>query len=210
MVGCQTNESSSQIINELEDHDSQYVEEGEKSVIYEDLETLVADAQFIVVGEVEGLEDYAIDGTKYKVKITQQLKGKLEEDVIDVYERPNDMKINQTVLLFLEGWESEFYPEPLFNALDESIMIIKNQDVKGNEKFLKDNLNLKNNLIKFIQKEASSKSIKVEKRKVRDKVTSEEELINLSDYVVVLRPTEQILKNNNVKLVKIEILEKSI
>ncbi|MFE7065175.1 hypothetical protein ACFVAD_24025 [Sutcliffiella sp. NPDC057660] len=156
MVGCQTNESSSQIINELEDHDSQYVEEGEKSVIYEDLETLVADAQFIVVGEVEGLEDYAIDGTKYKVKITQQLKGKLEEDVIDVYERPNDMEINQTVLLFLERWESEFYPDPLFNALDESIMIIKNLDVKGNEKFLKDNLNFKNNLIKFIQKEGSS------------------------------------------------------
>lgn len=206
LVACQTN-NKRVIIDHDHENENFVFEEGENDIAYEDLESLIEGAQYIVLGEVISSDNYAIDGTKYKVQINDILKGEIIEKTIDVYERPLEMAIGENVLLFLEGWESEFYPEPLYNAFDGSIIKINKQEIIGSTKYLGSNLKSKDNLINYISTESMKMENKNIKRKVKNTASSETELINLSDYVAIISPTDIIVENGQLKLVDINVLE---
>ncbi|MFD1032840.1 hypothetical protein [Metaplanococcus flavidus] len=208
LSACQSQEPVNlQDSENTEEVDLGYIEEGEKEYIFEDIESLIDMSQFVVIGVVEKAEDYAVDGTVYNIKLEHVYKGNISDSYINVYEKPQDMTVDQRVILFLEGWESELYSEPLYNALSESILVVENQKVLGKQKFLKNDLDDVKTLLPYIEKKSKESTNSKKIRKVKDRATTENELIELSTYVSVIVPKEISIESSNVKLVNYELVE---
>ena len=187
-------------------------EEKNQSVRYEslsefrDLEGVIMISDNIVIGTVTDEEQFSESTYKYTFTVSDELKGNVEAESIDVYEFYGVMEKGKEYLLFLGSWESELYPRPVYtsNNKDSLIKVNRNNLIGGEQLVGKKK---KDELIEYIK---NSKEVNVFSEKedaVIEKAKDLAELISLSDQIIHLVPKEIIAENMYVKVVSVEVIK---
>ncbi|WP_134704915.1 hypothetical protein [Ammoniphilus sp. YIM 78166] len=163
-------------------------------------------ADNILIGTVVSQEDNEDGAFKSTFAVEGQLKGSAE-NLIDVYEVPGHLEVGKKYILFLEYWEGEFYPNPVFTSVnkDAIIEIQNNNELKGAEKFIK--AKNKDELVKYIKNSDSAKLLTKKQFNVVNKYASDDQLISSSTTILSIIPKEIIEENKHIKVAKIEITE---
>lgn len=172
-----------------------------------DLDELIRISDRIVVGTVTDEEQFS-EGPSYKFtfSVSDELKGNVEAESIDVYEFHDDFKKGKEYLLFLSFWESELYPRPVYTSHNkDSLIEVKRNKLIGGEKYV--GKKKKDEMIQYIK---NSKEVNVFSKKedaVIEKANNLAELISLSNQIIHLVPQEIILENIYVKNVNAKVIQ---
>ncbi|UFJ39757.1 hypothetical protein LOK74_17100 [Brevibacillus humidisoli] len=181
------------------------VREGETLIEYKDVNDLVQHADNIVIGTVTQADAFKGDATYvYTIKVDNRLKG-VSEQSIDVYEQKGSLQIGSQYLLFLEYWENELYPRPVYTSVgDESIIEVAEGGLKGNEKYTAGKK--LNNLLADISRSPGLKAAKEKTFHIKEKPNNHKDLIESADHILVLTPTHVIDENKYVKTVEVQVV----
>lgn len=172
-----------------------------------DLDSLIMKSDNIVIGIVTDEEQFS-EGPTYKFTFTvnDELKGNVEAKSIDVYEFYGDLVKGKEYILFLDYWESELYPKPVYTSYNKDFLIeVRKNSLIGGEKYV--GKKKKDELIEYIK---NSKEVNVFSEKedaVIEKAKDLAELISLSDQIIHLVPKEIILENMYVKNVSAKVIQ---
>lgn len=182
--------------------------EGQLSVEMETLDSLIEYADNIVIGTVLSEEEFSDSSTyKYTFSVRKDIKGDIDGQEIDVYEDYGNLEVDKEYLLFLEYWESELYPNPVYTSIghkEDSIILIEKDSLKGSDKILQEKKSLKE-MIQYIENNSGIKVKKNKGFKIKNKPDNDLDLVNSSDYVLSLIPIEISKENKYVKTVKVQI-----
>lgn len=214
MVGCtESNDGKDQSVgetNEVDQHNSTYAQ---SKSLYESIDDLIKDSVIIVNGKVK--ESTAFDGatTEYIFKIDQQLKGKSDSKVINVYQSNHWLEEDEEYVLFLTRWEGGLYPAPVHTSINrDNIIAIENDKVISTFKFLEKNMHKEElfqmiNDSPYIEKTPSYMGEEDEQRKIAKDSATLEELISSSDIIARIVPTYIRLENKYFKDIEVKELE---
>lgn len=199
--GCTVNPISSNIEHGSSDTETQHAFE------IETLDQLIELSHNVLYGKIASIEDF--DGTtkKINVLVTKEIKGKTDSDYIDVYEHEEFLEVGKEYLLFLEYWEDELYPKPVYNVIRTNAFELENgkiKETKDSKKFIKGRS--KNELEKFITSSPKSKIKSAPEKNIIEEPNSLEELIKVSGHILHIIPTAILAENKYVKNVNVEVL----
>ena len=211
LTGCaeETNLAGQKtVIQESEEISKIGNRESENTTEITNLDDLIIKSDNIVIGDVVEEEQFSgMDTYKYTVSVNNELKGKVETKSIDVYEAYGVLEKGKKYFLFLEYWENELYPNPVFTSISENSLIEIDQNALiGEEEIV--GLQTMNEMINYIRNSPQVNLFSVEDNDVREKANNLEELISLSDNILRIVPKVVIHENKYVKTVEIEILQR--
>lgn len=193
---------------ELEDH-SQHERLSVRAI--NNIDDLINYSDTIIIGTVMNVVNFGADGTnKYSVSVNNALKGPAASDIIDVYGVGDILEIGKQYALFLGYWESELFPEPVYNLKDNSLIIeVQQNNLIGAEKILEGKTT--EELISYIKGPNVSKKAKVlsdsPEFEIIDKLNSMDDLVSLSENILHIIPNEIIHENLYVRSVNATIVD---
>jgi hypothetical protein len=168
------------------------------------LDDLVENADYIVVGKIGDYEIFNEHGTnRYNVEVNSQFKGE-SVNSIKVYLGKDRVFLGHSYLMFLNSYENPYYPHPIVNGfvfpIDHTDTINFGNAIHG---FKEKN---KEEVYEYITK---SKGIKVtrDKDKVKDKSINNQDLIDSSDHIVLVKLTKVNKINKYAIEAEIEIVQ---
>ncbi|NNV04517.1 MULTISPECIES: hypothetical protein [Brevibacillus] len=161
----------------------------------------------VVIGEVVDEAKFSSTNTyRYTVAVKTELKGNVNAKSIDVYEAKDALKKGKEYLLFLEYWEHELYPRPVYTPIgEETIIEIDKNQLRGNENIVMNRK--KDDMVTYIQNSPEAKRLTKKNVHIVEKASSTEELIDQSDFVLHVMPVEVVHENEYVKTVTADILQ---
>lgn len=182
-------------------------QESEKVSEVENLDDLIMISDNIVVGDVLYEEAFNDMGTyKYTFSVKNDLKGNVGTTSIDVYEESGALEKGKEYVLFLEYWESELYPNPVFTSIGEHAPIEINQNkLIGEEKIVSQKT--MDEMTDYIKNSPSVQVFSEKDYNVIEQANDLDELVSLSDHVLRIVPKAVIHENKYVKTAETEILE---
>ena len=203
LMGCV--EENNQVIQESKGEIISY--ESESTLRLETLEDLIRISDNIVIGIVTDEVQYSGSTLKFTFTVNNELKGNVDAKSIDVYEYYGDLEKGKEYILFLEFWEDELYPRPVYTSYNKGSLIEVNRNtLLGGETYVGNKT--KDEMIEYIK---SSKEVSVFSEKedaVIEKAKDLAQLISISDHILHIVPKEVIHENMYVKTVGIEVLQK--
>lgn len=180
------------------------ISSSEKSVLFEDIDSLIKYSEKIVVGTVVSEERFNQGGTyKYVVNVKDQLKSDNQSPLIDVYAHQGKLELDKDYLLFLEYQDNELYPNTIHSILEK--IQIKGNELFGDSKFIGNNET--RTLINYIKKSPDIFAQKREKTNIKDTESSLNELLTNSNVVMRIIPRNIINENKYIKAVEVSIVE---
>ncbi|MGG2083048.1 hypothetical protein [Lysinibacillus pakistanensis] len=200
VTGCVTEKK--QIVEEITNHESELISE------ITNIDDLIELSDNIVVGNILYEEQFSDMGTyKYSFSVKNELKGDLDNQTIDVYEAKGVLEKGKEYVMFLEYWENELYPNPVYTSLgDNSIIEIDKNTLNGEEKII--NQRTKDEIINYIKESPEAKKFLLKNNNIIEEANSTNDLVELSDNILRIIPKKVIHENKYVKTVEIEILQK--
>ena len=203
LMGCV--EENNQVIQESKGEIISY--ESESTLRLETLEDLIRISDNIVIGIVTDEVQYSGSTLKFTFTVNNELKGNVDAKSIDVYEYYGDLEKGKEYILFLEFWEDELYPRPVYTSYNKGSLIEVNRNtLLGGETYVGNKT--KDEMIEYIK---SSKEVSIFSEKedaVIEKAKDLAQLISISDHILHIVPKEVIHENMYVKTVGIEVLQK--
>lgn len=172
----------------------------------ETLEQLIEMSHHVLYGKIESVEDFDGSTKKITVVVIKEMIGETNSNYIDIYEYEEFLEVGKEFLLFLESWEDELYPKPVYNVIRTNAFEVENGEMvetKESKKFFKEHS--KNEIEKFITSSSNGK-IKSAPHK-NEKPTSLDELIHISGHILHIIPREILAENKYVKNVNVEVLK---
>jgi len=202
VIGCV--EENNQVIQESE---SEMISSlSESTLLLETLDDLIRVSDNIVIGTVTDEVPFGDSNYKFIFTVNNELKGNVKANSIDVYEYYGDLEKGKEYILFLESWEDELYPNPVYTSINKNSLIEVDQDTLiGGEQFVAQKT--KDEMIEYIK---SSKEVSVFSEKedaVIEKAKDLAELISLSDHILHIVPKLVGIENTYVKSVEVEVLQ---
>jgi len=166
----------------------------------ETLEDWIEISDHVIVGEWIASRPYDTY-QEYDVQVQEEIKGNISKSIIQVYSSEPWKEENKDYLLFLSSNDSEYREQVVYTVIGVPNSIEAGQIKIGP-------LQDKNidQLIKTIR-ESPNQNVFREKHKVIQSAANINELIELSDYIVHLRPMAIAFENPSLKAVEFEILE---
>ena len=202
VIGCV--EENNQVIQESESE--MISSQSESSLLLETLDDLIRVSDNIVIGTVTDEVPFGDSNYKFIFTVNNELKGNVKANSIDVYEYYGDLEKGKEYILFLESWEDELYPNPVYTSINKNSLIEVDQDTLiGGEQFVAQKT--KDEMIEYIK---SSKEVSVFSEKedaVIVKAKDLAELISLSDHILHIVPKLVSIENTYVKSVEVEVLQ---
>ncbi|WP_040950800.1 hypothetical protein [Gorillibacterium massiliense] len=160
-------------------------------------------ADHIVIGTVKETGTYDNSSPLYLVSVKKEVKGQLDEPLIHV--TSNDpLHKGETYFLFLESSESPFIDYVNYRVTNLSWVNPVKDGVFLSGPFKDIRVN---RLAKDIQSLPEAK-FKNERTKVIDHVDSVQEMIGISDAVIMIKPLDYSMDNGVIRLFTFKILEK--
>jgi hypothetical protein len=192
---------------------------------FNDISTLVQSADTIIKAKLISKTPESEDGLfAYNFTIEKLIYGNVDNYNIKVYERifqqdENHLKGQVSLFeegkdyyLLLESWEDEYYDSTIYTTVHtDAIVKVTNSGELLLNKEIFSGVKNERELVRKIEDtlKVSNKKISNEnKRKIKTKIKDINELILLSDSIVVIKPLEVINENKNVKLVRASVSEK--
>jgi hypothetical protein len=181
--------------------------EGETVTAITNVDDAVKASDHVVIGEVVDEAKFSSTNTyRYTVAVKTELKGNVNAKSIDVYEAKDALKKGKEYLLFLEYWEHELYPRPVYTPIgEETIIEIDKNQLRGNENIVMNRK--KDDMVTYIQNSPEAKRLTKKNVHIVEKASSTEELIDQSDFVLHVMPVEIVHENEYVKTVTADILQ---
>lgn len=177
----------------------------ESTLLLETLDDLIRVSDNIVIGTVTDEVPFGDSNYKFIFTVNNELKGNVKANSIDVYEYYGDLEKGKEYILFLESWEDELYPNPVYTSINKNSLIEVDQDTLiGGEQFVAQKT--KDEMIEYIK---SSKEVSVFSEKedvVIEKAKDLAELISLSDHILHIVPKLVGIETTYVKSVDVEVL----
>lgn len=202
VIGCA--EENNQVIQESESE--MISSQSESTLLLETLDDLIRVSDNIVIGTVTDEVPFGDSNYKFIFTVNNELKGNVKANSIDVYEYYGDLEKGKEYILFLESWEDELYPNPVYTSINKNSLIEVDQDTLiGGEQFVAQKT--KDEMIEYIK---SSKEVSVFSEKedaVIEKAKDLAELISLSDHILHIVPKLVGIENTYVKSVEVEVLQ---
>lgn len=209
-TGCA--EEKSQTVQETANQESEKIfatvnKESEDTFEITNLDDLIKVSGNIVVGNVIYREQFNDMGTdKYTVSIKHQLKGNTKTEIIDVYESLGMLEDGKEYILFLEYWESELYPNPVYTPVNENAVIEINQNTLiGQEKLISQKTT--DEMINYIKEAPGINWHSNNDDKVIEKASNVKELASLSSHILHIVPKAVIHENKYVKTLEVAVLQ---
>ncbi len=208
VTGCmeENDEAVHKIVNQDSGEKLEPLRETEELI--ESIDDLIRSSDNIVIGVVTEEEVFGMGTYQYTFSVGNELKGKVATKSIDVYESIGDLEKGKEYFLFLESWEDELYPNPVYTSINKDSLIEVDQNALiGGDKFT--GKKTKDEMIQYIK---SSKEVSLFREKEYDDVVIEKandlaHLIELSDHILHIVPKELQYENKYVKGVDVEVLQ---
>lgn len=154
----------------------------------------------IVIGEVVNFEPSYISNNSYlySVKVSENVLGDVQTDIIKIESHKLHLEVGNRYLLFLNDYDSVFYPEKFYLTIDEFILKVDEADTLYRledpddkifiKPFKEEEFNNVANLEKYINEIKHDNYFEKNPDKpVKQKANNIEELINSSDHIVEIR-----------------------
>lgn len=182
--------------------------EGQSLIDLENLDDLLKLSDNIIIGDIIDEADFNGTTSKYTVQVKEAFKGPLEVGAsIDVYHSTKGLSKNRSLILFLEYFESEYYPRPIYSTIGENLVLAMDGDkVFGNNHIYKA-FNKTDDLLNYIKKSAQNSAIKTNTYMVKDKAKDAKELIEVSEFIVKLVPEEIVLEGKQASSYKVRTIK---
>lgn len=217
LIGCQEeNDLVGLDYNRLEDEEKveKIHSEGLKDPNFNinNLDDLIHNSDAIIMGTVMEAKPFDSSGTyQYIVSVDSPLMGPTPSNTINVYEIGGALEVGKQYALFLNYYELELYPNPIYNLIDESIIIeIQEQNLIGAENIIagKTTKELKNYIKNSNTVSLTASNSASVGNVVTDSVGSTKELVDLSSNIIHIIPKEinaenPYVKNFNVSIVNV-------
>lgn len=208
LSGCTEEKLSVEALENTHEH-SNIIQNQHLSISSIDsLSDLVTISDNIVIGKVLDAEKHDDMNTyKFTFSVKDELKGKVESTLIDVYESLGSLQIDKEYILFLEFWESVLYPKPVYTSIDKNTLIEISQNKLIGGEILVGNSNLKQlkEKIKSSMPVAAAAVSKADT--IIEKAADLDELISISENIVHIVPKTVILENSYVKMFDVNVLK---
>lgn len=202
--------SSAQYINNYSNFDNDYIH----NII--DLDTAIGKADNIIFGKVLIKEPYNSTGTyEIKIEVLENIKGKVDSNIIYLYEiiskvgpfYEEDFEHGKEVVLFMEYFANNLFPHPVYTTIYSPktfIEIEKGNFIKGDHDFINEIRELED-LITYILLSPNYDEDTRMPVYTYDSPRDNNELMDLSDYIVHLHITEVVEETKYVKVVRADV-----
>lgn len=183
-----------------------YIESSSQLIVFTTLDQAIEYADNIVVGTVVMEDDFSNTISKYILSINTNLKGSIDTQEIDVYELKGELVAGKDYLLFLEELNNPLYSEYSYTSFEKSMIteINKGKILNANKLF-----NKETDLNKISKLISNSKAkLKINKKDyiVLNQLETMNNLVEESDYVLLIIPSETIEQNTNTTRVEAKVI----
>lgn len=197
-TGC-SNESERASYNILEG-----MSQSAKIESLQTLDDVIYAADYIVIGSLVQQTKHDTSVTLNTIQVDKQLKGHKDivGQAIDVTSQVPISKDPQSYLLFLDYHDSERFPSPIYISIIHSNPIVDNIFADG--PFEEESID---KIVKLVKNSPQIDQFMSYPREIIEKADNLEHLYELSDYIVMLKPTSSVSTNSRVMLSAFEIIE---
>lgn len=176
----------------------------------------------IVIGEIVNFEPSYISNNSYlySVKVSENFLGDVQTDIIKIESHKLHLEVGKRYLLFLNDYDSVFYPEKFYQTIDEFILKVDEADTlyrledPENKIFIKPFKEEEFNNVAYLEKYINE--IKHDNyfgknpdKPAKQKANSIEELIDSSDHIVEIR-VKNFIEGGNETVSAIEFDTKTV
>jgi hypothetical protein len=211
-TGCSSvNQYSSEIISPSIDSDE--IESDNMQVTYVaeiDLDYLINTSSNIIVAEFVGSTSFSEGTNKDVFNVVENIKGSIEQETINYYSFNQEFVSGEKYILFVEFFDSVFYEDRVYHGVSEFYALLNiNNDI---EQFLifDDDLSTKYKTLDSLKNYISKvdDGLRTDKPNVESTIINTESidvLVEESDYICEIKPTEIITSNEVLKILLCKI-----